>query len=132
MLDFFLKLLKFICPVALIAGLCVTLVGVMAPWPVAETALGPGWARESLLIGASYEFRSSENRSYERRTQTYVGLPNSSRAFQAIRITQENDTVRTEEVPNGLLSALATYGALAAGTWWFWIRPRMNRGRARH
>ena len=131
MLKFFLQLLKYACPILLIAIPCVAITGMMAPWPVAEKALGPGWARESLLIGMSYESRFSGNQSFERRTQTYVGLPTSPRAFQTIRVTQENGAVRTEEDPFGLLSLLANYAALAAGTWWFWIRPRKDRPNAR-
>lgn len=131
MLKFLLKLLKYVCPILLITMPCVAIIGIMTPWPVAERALGPGWARESVLIGMSYESRSSGNQSFERRTQTYVGLPSSSRAFQTISVTQENGAVRTEEDPSGLLSVLATYAALAAGTWWFWIRPRKERPRSR-
>jgi len=96
----------------------------MKPWPVAVKALGPGWERESVLIGVSYESRSFGTGSFERRTQSYVGLPSSPHAFRTIRVTQENGAVRTEEDPYGVLAVLATYAVLAVGTWWFWIRPR--------
>lgn len=129
--KFFLKLLKYICPILLISVPCVAITGILAPWPVAEKALGPGWARESVLIGMSYEYNFAGNQSFERRTQTYVGLPNSSRALQAVSVTQENGAVRTEEDAYGLLLALATYAALAAGTWWFWIRPHKEHSSTR-
>lgn len=130
MLNFFLNLLKYACPILLIAMPCVAITGIMAPWPVAEKALGPGWARESLLIGISYEARFSGNQSYERRTQTYVGLPTSSHAFHTVSVIRENGTVRTETDPHGLLPVLATYAILVAGTWWFWFRPRKERASA--
>lgn len=131
MLKFLLQLLKYACPILLITMPCVAIIGIMTPWPAAEKVLGPGWAREYVLIGMSYESRFSGNHSFERRTQTYVGLPSSSRAFKTISVTQENGAVRTEEDPSGMLSALATYAALAAGTCWFWIRPRKERPSAR-
>jgi hypothetical protein len=120
MLKFLLKLLKYACPILLIAMPCVAVIGMMAPWPVAEQALGPKWARKAVLIGTSYE---SRGQSFERRTKTYVGLPSSTRRFQTVSVIQENGAVRIEENPIGLLSVLANYAALAAGTWWFWIRP---------
>lgn len=124
MLKFFLKLLKYACPVLLITMPFVAVIGMMMPWPVAEKELGPGWAREAVLIGMSRESRFSGGQSFERRIQTYVGLPGSSRAFHTVSVIQENGAVRIEEDSSGLLSVLATYAALAAGTWWFWIRPR--------
>ena len=124
MLKFLLTLLKYGCPILLLTVPCTIVIGILAPWPVAVKALGPGWARESVLIGMSYETRFSETQSFERRTQSYVGLPSSPHAFQTVRVTQENGVVRTEEDPYGLLPVLATYGVLAVGTWWFWIRPR--------
>lgn len=132
MLKFFLNLLKYSCPILLITMLCVAITGIMAPWPVAEKALGPGWAQESLLIGMDYESRFSGSHFYERRTQRYVALPNSPRAFQTISVTQENGAIHTKEDPNGLLSALGTYAFLVAGTWWFWIRRRKERPITRH
>lgn len=99
----------------------VAVVGMLTPWSVAEQALGPGWQRKAILIGASYE---SRGQSFKRRTQTYLGLPSSSRAFQTVSVVQENGTVRIDEDPIGLLSVLANYAALIAGTWWFWMRPR--------
>jgi hypothetical protein len=121
MLKFLLKLLKYACPILLITMPFVAVVGMVTPWSVAEQALGPGWARKAVLIGASYE---SRGQSFERRTQTYVGLPSSSRAFQAVSVIQEDGAVRIEENPISLLSLLANYAALAAGTWWFWMRSR--------
>lgn len=121
MLTFLLKVLKYTCPILLFTMPCVAVIGIMMPWPVAEQALGPGWARKAVLIGTSYE---SRGHSFERRTQTYLGLPNSTRAFQTVSVTQENGAVRIEENPLGCLSLLANYAALAACTWWFWIRPR--------
>ena len=127
LLEFFLKLIKIACPIALLTLPCVAIMGVTTPWPVAEKALGPAWARNSLLIGTSSESRVYGDQSYERRTQTYIGLPDSRHAFQIVSVTQENGAVRTEVDPYGLLSVLASYAAVAAGTWWFWIRPR-NKG----
>lgn len=121
MLKFLLKLLKYACPILLITIPFVAVVGMVTPWSVAEQALGRGWARNAVLIGASYE---SRGQSFERRTHTYVGLPNSSRPFQTVSVVQENGAVRIEEDPIGLLSVLVNYAALAAGTWWFWMRPR--------
>jgi hypothetical protein len=123
MLKFLLKLLKYACPILLITMPFVAVVGMVTPWSVAEQALGSGWARKAILIGTSYE---SRGQSFGRRTQTYVGLPSSSRAFQTVSVIQENGAVRIEENPISLLSLFANYAALAAGTWWFWIRPRKN------
>lgn len=131
MLEFFLKILKYACPVALLAVPCVAVMGVVAPWPVAEKALGPGWERQSLLLGTSYESRVYGDETYERRTQIYLGLPNSPYAFQTMSVTQENGVVRTENDRYGLLSVLASYAVVAFGTWWFWIRPRKKRPSAR-
>jgi hypothetical protein len=125
MLKLFLQLLKYACPILLVTIPCLMIIGFMAPWPVAEKALGPGWGRQSVLIGLSYTSEFSEDQSLERRTQTYLCLPGSSRAFRIIRVIQENGTVRTEEDPDGLLTLLlllANYAALAVVTWWFWIR----------
>jgi hypothetical protein len=131
MSKFFLQLVKYACAILLIVIPCVAIIGIIAPWPVAENALGPGWAHKSVLVGVSYESQFSGNRSFERRTQTYVGLPSSQRAFQTVSVIQENGAVRTLENPYGLLWLLATYAALAAGTWWFWIHPAsIDRTRA--
>lgn len=124
MFTLVLKLLKYACPILLITMPLVSVMGMMAPWPVAEKALGPRWAREAVLIGMSHESRFSGGQSFERRIQTYVGLPSSSRAFRTVSVIEENGAVRIEEDPSGLLSVLSAYAALAAGTWWFWIRPR--------
>lgn len=121
MLKFLLKLLKYACPILLVTMPFVAVVGMVMPWSVAEHALGPEWTRKAVLIGTSYE---SRGKSFERRTQTYVGLPGSSRVFQTVSVIQENGAVRIEEDPIGLLPVLANYAALAAGTWWFWMRPR--------
>jgi hypothetical protein len=121
MLKFFLNILKYVCPLLLITVPCVAVVGSMAPWAVAEQTLGPGWTRKAVLIGISYE---SHGQSFERRTQTYIGLPSSKRVFQTVSVIQENGAIRIEENPIGLLWVLANYAAIAACTWWFWIRPR--------
>jgi len=125
--NYFLQLLKYICLILLITIPCVAITGIMAPWPVAERALGPGWAHESVLIGMSSESRSSGDQSHHRRTQIYLGLPSSPHAFRTISVTEENGAVRTEEDPLGLLSMVAIYATLAVGNWWFWIRPRKKR-----
>lgn len=127
MLNYFQKILKYACPIFLISVLYVAITGIMAPWTVAEKVLGPRWEREYVLIGTSYEFRSSENDSFERRTHTYVGLPSSPRPLQTLRVIQENGAVRIEEEPYGLLSLLLLYAGLAFGTWWFWIGSRRQR-----
>lgn len=126
-MKFLLTLLKYCFPIALLTVPCAALMGILTPWPIAAKAMGPEWARESVLIGVSHEYRSSGNQSYERRTQTYLGLPNSRHAFQTIRVTEENGVVRTEEDPYFLLAVLVTYAAVSVGTWWFWIRPRQGR-----
>lgn len=130
MLKSLLTLLKYCCPILLLVVPCTAVIGILTPWPVATEAMGPGWAHQSVLIGMSYKYRVSGTKSFERRTQSYIGLPSSQHAFRTVRVTQENGVVRTEEDPHGLLSLLATYAVLAVGAWWFWIRPRKERSSA--
>jgi hypothetical protein len=126
------KLVKYGCPASLAVLLCVAITGLVAPWPVAEQALGSGWARESVLIGASYRSRFSGDQSYERRTRSYLGLPGSARAFRIVTVVQENGAVRVEEARFGLVPLLAGLAALLAATCWSWCRPRGNRRHRPH
>lgn len=52
-------ILKYACPLLVVAFPCEIAVGMWAPWPVAQQALGPDAARGALLVGWSYSYRSS-------------------------------------------------------------------------
>ncbi|ALV07507.1 hypothetical protein [Roseateles depolymerans] len=119
-------LLKYACPLVVAAVPCVMAVGVFAPWPVAQQALGPSDAREAVLIAWSYSSKSSGNVIHKRREQSYVLVP----TLRAMTVIEEDGQVRTEEDALSLVGAVVRFALACLGTWWFWLRKR-SQGRMR-
>lgn len=124
MIKFLSAILKYACPLLVVALPCVMAVGAMSPWSVAQEALGPSDAREAVLIGWSYRAQSSGTVTRERREQTYAVMP----TLKTITVIEEDGKVRTEEEALGLVGALASYALVCFGTWWFWFRKRSAEG----
>jgi len=124
MFKFKSKLLKYLFPFLLIAIVGVEIFGFISPWEPAEKVLGPELARSSLLIGAQYNHRSSNDKSYDYiyRKQTYILFPGSLTTMKTFSVVQENGNVRTEENPLGLIVFILACIGLGVGTWWYWIR----------
>ncbi|WP_431286277.1 hypothetical protein [Roseateles chitinivorans] len=120
MLKFLLTILKYACPLLVAAQPIIGAVGVIAPWSVAQEALGPVTARDAVLISGAYRGHSSGTVTRERREQTYVVLP----TLKTITVIEEDGQVRTEEEAYGLVGNLVSYSMLCFGTWWFWFRKR--------
>lgn len=123
MLKHILTILKFTCPGLTAVLPCLVIVGMLSPWPVAQTALGPDSTRGALLIGWQYNYHAAGADSHERREQTYALLP----TLKTVTVIQEDGGVRTEDDPNGLISALAGYACVLFGTWWFWLRRKPSK-----
>ena len=117
-------LLKYACPLLLVAGPCTVALDIASPWPVAEEALGSDAASRTLLVGWAYRAHSSDTVTHERREQTYAVMP----TLKTITVIQEDGKVRTEENAHGLLSTLAMYASAVFGTWWFWLRKKPAEG----
>lgn len=124
MIKFLSTLLKYACPLLVVALPCVMAVGAMSPWSVAQQALGPSAARETVLIGWSYRAQSSGTVTRQRREQTYAVMP----TLKTITVIEEDGQVRIEEEAHGLVAALASYALVCFGTWWFWFRRRSAQG----
>lgn len=124
MIKFLSTILKYACPLLIVALPCVMAVGAMSPWSVAQEALGPSAARETVLIGWSYRAQSSGTVTRQRREQTYAVMP----TLKTITVIEKDGKVRTEEEAHGLVGALASYALVCFGTWWFWFRKRSAEG----
>lgn len=118
MIKFLSTILKFACPLLVVAFPCMVAVGMLSPWSVAQQALGPAATHGTLLVGWSYSIHSSGPVNRERREQTYAVMP----TLKTITVIQEDGNVRTEEDADGLLTSLASYACVLFGTWWFWFR----------
>ncbi|VVD75932.1 hypothetical protein PEP31012_00838 [Pandoraea eparura] len=118
MFKYLPTILKYACPLLVAVLPCLIAIGILSPWSVAQTALGPSATRDALLIGWSYNYRASGAITHERREQTYAVLP----TLKTITVIQEDGNVRIEEKSNGLLAALVGYACVLFGVWWFWFR----------
>lgn len=126
MINYLTTILKYACPLLVVAFPCVMAVGMLAPWSVAQQALAQNSARGTLLVGFSYRSRFSGDVTHERREQTYAVMP----TLKTITVIQEEGNVRTEEDTYGLIATLAVYAGVILGTWWFWFRKRPDSAHA--
>jgi len=125
MFKYLLTILKYACPPLAALLPCLVVVGMLSPWPVAETALGSSAAGGALLIGWEYSAHTSGAESHERREQIYAVMP----TLKTITVIQEDGNVRTEDDPKGLISAFAGYASVLFGTWWFWLRRKPSEAK---
>ena len=118
MVKFLSTILKYACPLLVVAFPCVMAASMLSPWPVAQEALGASATRGTVLVGWSYSVKSSGAVTRKRREQTYAVVP----TLKTITVIQEDGNVRTEEDANGLVMTLVSYACVVFGAWWFWFR----------